>query len=42
MIPTTPNSTVPLDIDEIPPIEVFYSPNHKDILEKEKKGDKGG
>lgn len=33
-IPTSPNVIIQLNIEEIPPIEVLYSPQHKDILKK--------
>lgn len=37
MILTSLNPVIKLDIEEIPPTEVFYSPKHKLILKKRKK-----
>lgn len=36
-IQTSPITTIQLRIEEIPPMEVFYSPYHKAILNKSRK-----
>jgi len=37
IIPTTPTSEIILRIEEIPPLYVFYSPAHKDVIERHRK-----
>jgi len=34
-VPTFPSSEVVLKIEEIPPLEIFYSPQHKAIVKRE-------
>ena len=36
-IPITPSSNLVLKIEEIPPLDIFYSPQHKAILRKQRK-----
>jgi len=39
-IPTSPTTTIQLNIEELPPIEVFYSPKHNSFLKKSRKKSK--
>lgn len=36
-IPITPSSELILKIEEIPPLDVFYSPQHKEIVRRQRK-----
>ena len=36
-IPITPSSELMLKIEEIPPLDVFYSPQHKAVVRKQRK-----
>ena len=36
-IPVTPTSEIILRIEEIPPLDVFYSPQHKVIVNRKRK-----
>lgn len=36
-IPVTPTSEIILRIENIPPLDVFYSPQHKAIVKRQKK-----
>ena len=37
LIPTTPTSEIILTIEEIPPLDVFYSPTHKVVIKSQRK-----
>ena len=36
-IPITPSSELMLKIEEIPPLDVFYSPQHKAVVRRQRK-----
>ena len=36
-IPITPSSELMLKIEEIPPLDVFYSPQHKEVVRRQRK-----
>ena len=36
-IPITPSSEIMLKIEEIPPLDVFYSPQHKVVVRRQRK-----
>ena len=36
-IPITPSSELVLKIEEIPPLDIFYSPQHKAVVRKQRK-----
>jgi len=36
-IPITPSSEIMLKIEEIPPLDVFYSPQHKAVVRRKRK-----
>ena len=36
-IPITPSSEIMLKIEEIPPLDVFYSPQHKAVVRRQRK-----
>ena len=36
-IPITPSSELMLKIEEIPPLDIFYSPQHKVVVRKKRK-----
>ena len=36
-IPITPSSEIMLKIDEIPPLYIFYSPQHKAVVRRQRK-----
>jgi len=37
LIPATPTSEIILRIEEIPPLDVFYSPTHKAVIKRQRK-----
>jgi hypothetical protein len=41
-IPVTPTSEIILRIEEIPPLDVFYSPQHKAMVKRQRKKRKIG
>ena len=36
-IPVTPSSKIVLNVEDIPPLDVFYSPKYKAVVKKQRK-----
>ena len=36
-IPITPSSELVLKVEEIPPLDIFYSPQHKAVVRRQRK-----